>query len=228
LRTQGFESEEQLVKAIAASVRLARRRDYRFELEVDAGVGIADIVLTKRARRSTEGLHALGSVSPRLAVLLNQALSKSIKNPQELAACLGSSDTAAQRVITQMSTAGLMKKTRHSLALTTVRTLPFEHLIAVEAKISNWQHVLVQAYRNLQFADESWVVLDHTHIRPAVAQLERFKVAGVGLASVDRTRGLFIHLCATSAGPVSLGKHWQAQAVLAARTLTRRITSAAG
>lgn len=228
MRTQGFESEAQLVKAIAASVTLARRRDYRLELEVDAGVGIADIVLTKRAPRSTEGLRALSCVSPRIAALLSPALSESINSRQELAACLGSSITAAQRVITQMSAAGLMNKTRQSLTLTAVRTLPFEHLIAVEAKISDWQHVLVQAYRNLQFADESWVVLDHMYIRPALAQLERFKVAGVGLASVDRNRGLFVHLGPTSSGPVSLGKRWQAQAVLAARTMTRRNPSVAG
>jgi hypothetical protein len=227
LRTQGFDSEVQLVQAIAARVKLARRRDYRVELEVDAGVGIADVVLTKRAPRSTKGLRALGNVTPRLAVLLSQALSESINSRQELAACLGSSEATAQRVISQLSAAGLVTQTRRSLVLTTVKTLPFERFIAVEAKISDWQHVLVQAYRNLQFADESWVVLDHAHIRPAVAQLDRFKSAGVGLASIDRTRGLFIHLGATSTGPVSLGKRWQAQAALAARTLTRHIALAA-
>jgi hypothetical protein len=216
------------VQAIAASVKLARRRDFRVELEVDAGVGIADVVLTKRAPRSTEGLHALGSIAPRLAVLLSKPLSESIKSRQELATCLGSSEAVAQRVITQLSTAGLAKQTRNSLALTTVKSLPFEHLIAIEAKISDWQHVLVQAYRNLQFADESWVVLDDTHIRPALAQLERFRVAGVGLVSIDRIRGLVVHLGATATGPVSLGKRWQAQAVLATRTLTRHISSVDG
>ena len=120
-----------------------------------------------------------------------------------------------------------MAQTRDSLDLATVKTPPFERLIAIEAKISDWQRVLVQAYRNLQFADESWVVLDHTYIRPAIAQLERFKAAGVGLASIDRNRGLFIHHDAPVQGPVSLGKRWQAQAVLASRVLTRRLVSRA-
>lgn len=215
------------MQAIIACTKRARRREYRVELEVDAGVGIADLVLTKRAPRSTEGLRALGSVSPRLAVLLSRDIGDPIKSRQELAACLGTSEAAAQRVIAQLSIAGVAKQSRDSLELLTVKTLPFERLIAVEAKISDWQRVLVQAYRNLQFADESWVVLDHAFIRPAMAQAERFKVAGVGLASVDREQGLFIHHGATSQGPVSLGKRWQAQAVLASRVLTRRIVSGA-
>jgi hypothetical protein len=227
LRTQRFDSEEQLVQAVVAYTKRAHRREYRVELEVDAGVGVADLVLTKRAPRSTAGLRALGSVSPRLAVLLSLSHGDSIKSRQELADKLGSSEGAAQRVIARLSVAGLAAQTRDSLDLVTIKTPPFERLIAIEAKISDWQRVLVQAYRNLQFADESWVVLDHTYIRAAMAQLERFKVAGVGLASIDRNRGLFIHHGATVQGPVSLGKRWQAQAVLASRVLTRRIISGA-
>ena len=210
-----------MVQAIVACAKRARRRDYRVELEVDAGVGVADLVLTKRAPRSTKALRALGSVAPRLAVLLSRELGDSIETRQDLAASLGTSEAAAQRVLTQFSIAGLATHTRDTLDLAIVRTLPFERLIAVEAKISDWQRVLVQAYRNLQFADESWVVLDHACIRPALSQLERFKVAGVGLASIDRNRGLFIHHAATTQGPVSLGKRWQAQAVLASRAMNR-------
>lgn len=213
------------MRAILACTKRARRREYRVELEVDAGVGVADLVLTKRAARSTEGLRALGSVSPRLAVLLSREVGDSIKSWQALAASLGTSKAATQRVITQLSIAGVAKQSRDSLNLFTVKTAPFERLIAVEAKLSDWQRVLVQAYRNLQFADESWVVLDHAFIRPALAQLERFKVAGVGLASIDHGRGLFVHHAAMSQGPVSLGKRWQAQSVLAARILKRQITS---
>lgn len=228
MRAQSFDSEEQLVQAIVASTRRARRRDYRVELEVDAGVGIADLILTKRAPRSTEALYALASVPPRLAVLLSLNIAATINNRETLASCLGTSDRAAQRVIADLSAAGVARQSLNSLKLTAVKNPPFQRLIAVEAKISDWQRVLVQAYRNLQFADESWVVLDHAYIRPAMLQLERFEIAGVGLASIDRNRGLFIHLGATTQGPVSLGKRWQAQAVLASRVLTRRIVSTTG
>lgn len=210
------------MQAIVACTKRARRREYRVELEVDAGVGVADLVLSKRAARSTEGLRSLGSVPPRLAVLLSREVGSSIKNWQALATSMGTSEAATQRVITQLTAAGVAKKSQNSLDLFTVKTPPFERLIAVEAKLSDWQRVLIQAYRNLQFADESWVVLDHAFIRPAIAQLDRFKVAGVGLASIDCGRGLFIHHAAMPQGPMSLGKRWQAQAVLASRILQRR------
>lgn len=227
MRSVGFESEAALVKAIIACAGRARRREYRVELEVDAGVGVADVVLTKRSPRSTDALRAAAVVSPRLAVLLSQDVGDAIKSRAELAAFLGTSEGAAQRVIAQLLAAGVAEQSRGALTISGFRTPPFERLIAVEAKLSNWQRVLVQAYRNLQFADESWVVLDHSCARPAIAQLDRFRVAGVGLASIERGRGLFIHQAAATQGPMSPAKRWQAQAVLSSRVLTRKIVSGA-
>ncbi len=223
LKTVGFDSEIQLVKAIVACARRARRRDYRVELEVDASVGIADVVLAKRTPRSTKALKGLARVNPRLAVLLSHEVSSKVASRADLASCLGTSESGAQKVIAQLMAAGLATYTQQNLTLGAIATLPFERVIAVEAKLSEWQRVLVQAYRNLQFADESWVVLDHACVRPALAQLERFKSTGVGLASMDRvTQNLIIHLSAAASGPVSMTKRWQAQAVLAARAVSRR------
>lgn len=211
------------MKAIVACTRRARRREYRIELELDAGVGIADLVLAKRASRSTKALQALSSINPRLAVLLNDAVGSTVTSRAALASKLGTSEGAAQRVLAQLAAADLAFGTAKELSIATVSTLPFEKVIAVEAKLSEWQRVLVQAYRNLQFADESWVVLDHAFVRPALAQIERFKSAGVGLASLDcRQAGLYVHLAAASAGPMSVAKRWQSQAVLAARAVAKR------
>jgi hypothetical protein len=69
------------------------------------------------------------------------------------------------------------------------------------------------------------VVLDHAFVKPAVAQIERFERAGVGLASVAQGQGLFIHYTAGTHGPMSPAKRWQAQAVLSARVLARRSVS---
>lgn len=228
MRSAEFESEVALVNAILASIARARRREYRVELEVDTGVGVADLVIAKRTPRSRNALRSVAMVSPRLAVLLSQGVGDAIKSRAELAAFLGTSEGAAQRVIAQLSAAGVAQQSRDSLTISGLKKPPFERLIAVEAKISDWRGVLVQAYRNLQFADESWVVLDHAFARPAIAQLDRFRVAGVGLASVGRGQGLFIHHSATTQGPMSPAKRWQAQAVLASRSLTRKIVSGAG
>lgn len=116
-----------------------------------------------------------------------------------------------------MLAAGLARPTASGFAIVTITNPPYERIVAVEAKLNSWQKALVQAYRNLQFADESWVVLDHKFVASAITQIERFKVSGVGLASVSKVSGLLIHCAAITAGPVSLGKRWQAQAALAVR-----------
>ena len=222
LKTVGFDSELDLVKSIVACTKRSKRREYRVELEVDASVGIADIILVKRSARSTSALKALARVNPRLAVLLSNEVASKVTCLADLARCLGASENAAQKVFAQLASWGLAFGTPDRLLLGTVVTLPFEKIIAVEAKLSDWKRVLVQAYRNLQFADESWVVLDNACVNPALAQLERFKKTGVGLASLDRVhQGLSIHLSAAQAGPVSITKRWQAQAVLAARAVNR-------
>ena len=217
LKSEGYESEERLVRGIVACIKRARRREYRREFEVDAGVGVADLVLAKRSRRSTDGLTALSKISPRLADLLSRDVGSSIGTRESLAKYLGTSDGAASRVIAHLSMNGLIEREKQGFRVLTVKRLPFERLIAAEAKISDWQRVLVQAYRNLQFSNESWAVLDHAYIRSALANADRFKAAGVGLASVDKNRGLFIHVRAETHGPMSAGKAWQAQAVLASR-----------
>lgn len=225
MRGVGFRSEEQLVNAIVACVKHANRRDYRVELEVDAGVGIADLVLAKRAARTTEALQALAGITPRLAVLLSPEVCRNITSKETLAASLGTTESGTARVLTLLSSLGLVKRQADSLLVSPITKPPFERVIAVEAKLSEWQRVLVQAYRNLQFANESWVVLDHKYVRPALSQIARFKAAGVGLASMERGRGLYVHLEAENVGPMSEAKRWQAQAVLAARVAKRQSTS---
>ena len=217
LSSAGFDSEEQLVQALAACIRRTRNRQYKIDFELDAGVGIADIVLSKRTPRSSRALKALASISPRVAVLLNGSVGHSVRSVDSLAACAGISHTGAQRLFGQLLAADLVRRTASGFAIVTINNPPYERIVAVEAKLSSWQRALVQAYRNLQFADESWVVLDHKFLPAAIAQIERFQVSGVGLASVSKVSGLLIHCAATNAGPVSLGKRWQAQAALASR-----------
>lgn len=217
LSNAGFDSEEQLVQALTACIKRARNRQYKMQFELDAGVGVADIVLSKRAPNSSRALKALAGIPQRVAVLLDGDIGRSISSVDTLAACVGISKYGAQRLLGQLLAAGLARPTASGFSIVTVATPPYERIIAVEAKLSSWQRALVQAYRNLQFADESWVVLDNKFARAATAQIERFQISGVGLASVSKASGLFIHCAASNAGPVSIGKRWQAQAVVASR-----------
>jgi hypothetical protein len=64
---------------------------------------------------------------------------------------------------------------------------------AFEMKLSNWQRALVQAFRYRAFAELSFVVMDHKHIKPALASIFRFERAHIGLLSITTAGELFVH-----------------------------------
>jgi len=216
---EGFETEEDLVKVILSSIRTLKTRSFKIELELDAGVGFADIILYKRNPRTTQQLNILAKIPPRLASLLHPSNSENIFNINDFANFLGLSTSSAQRISRQFQQLGLWNSNPKNTLLPVIKTQPFHQIISIEAKLSDWSRALVQAYRNLQFADESWVVLDHRFYKPALTQLERFRRSGVGLASVDIEGRLFIHYEAPTSSPISITKRWHAQAALARRAL---------
>lgn len=218
--TAAFDTEEELVKAVLSLIKKSAGLGFKTELEFDGGVGIADVVLYKRNPRTTDELRALAAVPPRLAPLLDPLTAANIHTFDDLANSLGLSCSAAQRLIKQLQRQGLWKVHPFTSSLASVRVQPFQSIIAVEAKLSDWSRALGQAYRNRQFADESWVVLDHRFHRPAVAQLERFVRSGVGLISMELKGDLYVHHRAIAAPAMSSTKRWHAQAALARRLVS--------
>jgi len=210
----------QLVSAILKCIGRSGQRNYRVVTELDAGVGFADIVLYKRNSRTTKEIRRLAEIPPRLAPLLDPVVANDVRGREDLMKALGLLKPAAQRVLKQLQLLGLFKNTPIG-TLASVRNLPFDTVIAIEAKLSDWRRALIQGYRNRQFADESWVVLDHRCCKAALTNVERFKRSGVGLASIDVGGNLYIHSPAVFAPGVSREKQWQAQAALARRVIRR-------
>lgn len=58
---------------------------------------------------------------------------------------------------------------------------PSGDVIAFEAKLSKWRTALQQAYRNLCFADMSFVILPEDSAKNAVKHIDEFSHRGVGL-----------------------------------------------
>lgn len=63
-------------------------------------------------------------------------------------------------------------------------------LIAFEAKLKDWQKALQQAFRYRYFADKVIVVMPHSTILPALANLESFHLLKVGLWSFNEKTGI--------------------------------------
>lgn len=217
--TGQFETEEHLVQSILSFVRRSGSTSFRAELEVDAGVGFADIVLYKRQPRTKREVQLLATIPARLSPLLAPLTAGKIASCEDLAASLGLPKAAAQRVLRQFQHLGLLKDMPAGFIMPSINISPFQSIISIEAKLSDWSRALIQAYRNRQFADESWVVLDHRFYKSALGQLERFQRSGVGLASVDVSGSVYIHFHAPSAPAMNETKRWHAQATLARRAL---------
>ncbi len=219
---RAFNSELQLVGALHRIVRRDGRRRWSVELEVDAGVGIADVVVADRNAKTTRALELLSAINPRLAPLLHPEAARRIASIADLAASLGVAPSAALRVASELHSVGGLRMHGTRIVIPAVDVPPFRTIVAIEAKLSDWQRALGQAYRNLQFADESWVVLDHYFHRAAANNLDRFSQAGVGLASISESSELFVHISARTEEPFSRIKRWQAHAALARRVIERR------
>ncbi|MEW6172243.1 MAG: hypothetical protein AB1510_04145 [Bacillota bacterium] len=68
-----------------------------------------------------------------------------------------------------------------------------QRTFAFEMKKSNWRQAIVQAYRYASFAEYSFVVMDHGYVHRALAGLEEFKSANIGLLSVRVDGEVFWH-----------------------------------
>lgn len=74
-------------------------------------------------------------------------------------------------------------------------------VVAFEAKLSRWRDALHQAYRNLCFADRSFIVLPRDIAERAVQFTAEFSKRGVGVCYVCSEGGIVVLLEATEEDP---------------------------
>jgi|SRR5690625_880115 len=77
------------------------------------------------------------------------------------------------------------------------------YVVAVEFKLRKWQRALAQSFRYARFANEAYVVLDEAHVKPALAQLHKFRRSGIGLATLNPDGALRIYEYALPRRPFS-------------------------
>lgn len=65
--------------------------------------------------------------------------------------------------------------------------------IAFELKLRNWRRALSQAFRYRSFAGFSFVLMDHSTVKPALKNIDAFRKANIGLLSIDKEGTLYLH-----------------------------------
>lgn len=61
-----------------------------------------------------------------------------------------------------------------------------DYVVTVEFKLRDWRRALFQAFKNRNFGNEAYVVLDPARLQPALNNLLEFQRANVGLATIER------------------------------------------
>lgn len=98
-----------------------------------------------------------------------------------------------------------------------------ERIIAIEAKLSDWRRALYQASRYLDYANQSWVVLDSKAFASAFLQVDEFQQRGIGLAGVS-PRGEFEVACtAVLRTPRLPQRFWQVNAEISRHLAASRL-----
>ncbi len=93
---------------------------------------------------------------------------------------LGIDQRVVDRAVEHLHGAGLIRRFRHEWKpLPLSRTFGIKRLVAVEAKIADWQSVFQQASKNRWFASETYVLSPVN--RPAIKTIERSKQLSIGI-----------------------------------------------
>ena len=77
------------------------------------------------------------------------------------------------------------------------------YIISIELKLRNWKRALKQAFRYRSFSNESFVVIDKAHSRPAYENRDTFIHYNIGLASFGKDKKLEIHFYPQGSVPFS-------------------------
>jgi hypothetical protein len=211
--TRPFATEAALVETLATEIRRGCPQGWSLLREMDAGVGVVDLVLTSKPKAVAD-LRLLRRVPTRLAPLFAPTTARRVRSIQDFMASTGMSRPAALRVLGDLALLGLVQRDGETVQLHAASDAPFKHVVAIEAKLYDWGRALTQAYRNRQFATQSWVVLD-AHYPVSKGAIAAYRQAGVGLAACSTTGQLRFYVKARTVRPVSLQRLWIAQAVIA-------------
>ena len=220
--SRSFPAEADMLAPIAAGSRvLAGPRAYAF-FEVSSMAGVPDVVFARfngeQLRDRSERGCFLVDAAPLAVVLTLAALGP---NPgvadNEIASLAALSVRyTSGTVLPALREGGWVEMTqqRHWVLTRPFRSV-VEHLVAVEAKLTDWRRGLAQATRLAAGADAVWLALDCERTSRPVAAPERFRHTGVGLAAVHPTGRVDALIAPQGVGVLDLRREMLAERVAA-------------
>jgi len=181
-----FDSVAELVKAIE-KIFLKRwsKPNSSYLREFDSSNGVADVVFFQMRANYRKHLD-IGNVPPRWLYALFHMPYRKIFSTDDMAKALGVSQARAKTALRTFISLGFCREGNRKESWKKVKQpqLITNKIYAVEAKLSKWNHALSQAIRYLDYANQSWVVLDSRGATAAIKNIEKFEKFNIGLATI--------------------------------------------
>lgn len=222
MNKSSFSTELQLVEMFSKFLRQGGvSNDVHIASEVETGYGIADLVLYSLDNDHHLEISRFSEIPQRFAVLLSNALKTKKFDPKSLSVYTGVNDRSSKSLLYNFVKLNVARRINSDIyEISKYKNSPISKIVSIEAKLSNWKRALDQAYRYKEFSHQSWVLLDHSKIGGALKNIDRFKKAGVGLASFSTTGNLYLLATPKWENPKSNEKYWSASVVLAKAKLS--------
>lgn len=204
-----FSSESALVEDFLTLANFKGGKDVAVTAELDAGNGIADIVILKR-RRSLDDVTFFEEIPPQWAFALYSLPYRRVFNTQQFADIACVSIKTAEKILRGSSAAGIVRTGELSWMKNKQPRPAFSQVFAIEAKIRDWRRALFQATRYQEFAHQSWVLLDGHYARPAAENIQEFVRRNIGLIMLSNDGHLITAYQPKPSIPRSQYRHWYA------------------
>ncbi len=178
-------SEAALVDALCAKLPefLGKRAaTWSIEHELVVGDSIADLIVV--LERDGEQPYLPKPLSVAESVILSGLRRNGAIRLDQLEQQCGLNGRTS-RIVSRLIELGLIKRMPGGRVSAVRRCWGTRTLLAVEAKLLRWRDALTQANSYRRYADESYVALPEFFAEPALAAIDQFRLAGVGLLIVS-------------------------------------------
>jgi hypothetical protein len=214
VRGRGFTTEQDLVNAVRLTFLSSQ---WVWLPELKSANGIADLVAVKTSRDPYPS--SLSAVPHRWVYPLKCLPIRLGITAISFAQEFGTSVDYAREILRSCEKAGFCEyDTRARTWTKVIEPRPVaEKIVAVEVKLRDWRRALYQAVRYLDYASESWVVLDQVAMAGALSNAEDFATQGVGLVCMSCEGDIEVVVRASTRGPRMPTRYWQANAEISRR-----------
>lgn len=214
-KEEKFTLELDLVHIFHEHLRVNHSKKYLIEKEVNCDFGIADLVMFKLKKITSNNVN-LSLISPDWAFSLRTIEYRKIFTTDEFSQLASVSMNSANQALKDFCSANYCEKiSNNTWRKIKQPTLISDYIVSYEVKLKNWKRALWQACRYKTFSNESWVILDCMNEKPAIKNIQSFIDFNIGLATVSKSGVVKIHSYPKSEQHQSDIALWKANAIIA-------------